>query len=261
MTQVASGTMEETAQVLTLEQLSERRQKTEAVSQFFLKQLRGYLEALRPLLTPARLLGRYVSPREDLAGAEKAAAQLKQTYDEVCGKPFALARGLEDGPLGAIENKIDLYPWEYAHEAAGTKEKKTLTVTSPVRWIMSYASAYTLSQLRSLLIGKGDREQATIRQFIVNALAMKMLIEKSPGIAQLLGDLRYQVTIEKSPVLGELPVVTIGAAVPSFRPSDELMLGAVRLSGVPAFIELIDVAAVRRLEDPLKRRIEEMLAG
>ena len=253
--------MAETAQVLTLEELSERRQKTEAVSQFFLKQLRGYIDALRPLLSPARLLGRYIAPKEDIVGAEKALAQLKRTYDEVCGKPFALARGLEDGPVSAIENKIDLYPWEYAHEAVGAKEKKTLTVTSPVRWIMSYASAYTLSQLRSLLTGKGDREQATIRQFIVNALAMKMLVEKSPGIAQLLGDLRYTVAVEKSPVLGELPVVTISAAVPSFRPADELILGAVRLSGVPAFIELIDLEAVARLEDPLKRRIEEALAS
>lgn len=252
--------VEESAQILTLEQLSARRQKTEAVSQFFLKQLRGYVEALRPLLSPVRLLGRYVSPKEDVVGAEKAFAQLRQTYDEVCGKPFALARGLEEAPIAAIENKIELYPWEYAYDAGGATEKKTLTVASPVRWIMSYASAYTLSQLRSLLSGKGDREQATIRQFIVNALAMKMLVERSPGISQLLGDLRYSVTIEKSPVLGELPVVSIAAAVPSFRPQDDLILGAVRLSGVPAFVELIDVEAIHRLEDPLKRRIEDMLA-
>jgi hypothetical protein len=47
--------------------------------------------------------------------------------------------------------------------------------------------------------------------------------------------------------------------VPSFRPSDEVILAATRFSGVPAFIELIDVEAARMLPDPLKARIEEIL--
>jgi hypothetical protein len=53
--------------------------------------------------------------------------------------------------------------------------------------------------------------------------------------------------------------VTISSCLASFRPSDSLILAATRLSGVPAFIELIDVDAVQTLHDPLKLRIEEML--
>ncbi|MBZ5573917.1 MAG: hypothetical protein LAO09_18790, partial [Acidobacteriia bacterium] len=40
--------------------------------------------------------------------------------------------------------------------------------------------------------------------------------------------------------LGKLPMVIFNVQLTSFRPADDLLLTAVRLSGVPAFIELID---------------------
>jgi len=36
-------------------------------------------------------------------------------------------------------------------------------------------------------------------------------------------------------------------------------LAATEFSGIPAFIELIDVAAVRDIADPLKARIDELV--
>jgi hypothetical protein len=53
--------------------------------------------------------------------------------------------------------------------------------------------------------------------------------------------------------------VVISSCVPSFRPSDELVLATTRLSGVPAFIELIDTDAIHGMQDPLKPRLEELL--
>jgi hypothetical protein len=53
-------------------------------------------------------------------------------------------------------------------------------------------------------------------------------------------------------------MTVLSVPLPSFRPSDELLLTAVRISGVPAFIELIDINAVRSLEDPLRLRIEAL---
>jgi hypothetical protein len=108
--------------------------------------------------------------------------------------------------------------------------------------------------------GREKRQSEQVRQFVVNALAMHLLLGKFPGLVQLLGDLRYEVqTGAAAPGLGTLPLVTLSACVPSFRPSDDLILAATRLSGVPAFIELIEVEAVHRLQDPLKTRLEEML--
>ena len=104
------------------------------------------------------------------------------------------------------------------------------------------------------------REKATIasapratKRFVHAMLA------RFPGIAQLLTDLRYDIQTEKSRALGALPLVTVRSCLPSFRPADNLMLTAVRFSGVPAFIELIDLEALSALPDPLKLRIEQIL--
>jgi len=89
---------------------------------------------------------------------------------------------------------------------------------------------------------------------------MHAMLAKFPGMAQILTDLRYDIQTEKSPVLGDLPLVTtVRSCLPSFRPADNLILTAIRFSGVPAFIELIDIKALNTLQDPLKLRIEKIL--
>jgi hypothetical protein len=251
-----------TQATLTIDELSGLRERTEAISLFLLEQLKGYLETLRPLLLPAKLLGRFAGRGvKDVVGADGAFGQLKEAYKEVCGKPFSLLPDLDEGPLGLIETRLELYPWEYSHEARSEKETRTLTITAPMRWMLTYGSAYTLAQLRQILSGKGERQAERLRQFIVNALTLRLLLARYPGITELLRGLRYETRVEKCPGLGELSVVTISSCVPSFRPPDELILAATRLSGVPAFIELIDQGGVQELNDPIKRRIDEVLAG
>jgi hypothetical protein len=98
-----------------------------------------------------------------------------------------------------------------------------------------------------------------MREFLVAALAMQSTLDKFPGIVRLLRDLRYDVQVEKCPGLGDLPLVVISSCVSSFRPADDLVLATCNLSGVPAFIELIDAEAVHQMADPLKPRIIEML--
>jgi len=71
--------LSDTAKALTFEQLVDLRAKTEAISQFMHKRLKGHLETLRLLLAPARLLGKYVGVKEDVVGADKALAQLRET--------------------------------------------------------------------------------------------------------------------------------------------------------------------------------------
>ena len=246
------------ARTLTFEQLAELREKTETIAQFLSKQLKAHLETLRLLLAPRRLLGRYVGAREEVVGADKALAQLREAYQGVCGKPFVLPVELDEGPLTQIENRLELYPWEYSHQAKNEREAKTVTITSPTRWVLTYSSGYTLSQMLQGAASKEPLRSEALRQFVVNALVMHAVLARYPGITQLLTDLRYHVRTEKAPGLGELPLVTIGSYIPSFRPADTLILTATRFSGIPAFIELIDIDALHTLQDPLKLRIEEM---
>ena len=97
-----------------------------------------------------------------------------------------------------------------------------------------------------------------MRQFVVNALAFQVVLARNPSAAQLLGDLRYEISVKALPGMEKLPMTVLSIQLPSFRPADELLLTAVRISGVPAFIELIDINAVHNLEDPLRRRIEAL---
>jgi hypothetical protein len=244
---------------LTFEELATLREKTDAIARFLQQQITGYLDTLRPLLAPGRFLGKYVGGREDVAGAERAVAEIRAQFREVCGKPFDLPPELDEDQLTFVENRPALYPWEYTYEARSPRETKRLTMTSSVRWVLTYKSSYTFSQLRQTVAGQYERRTDSLRQSVVNALVMRMTVERSPGMVRLLDDLRYEVRVDKSPGLGELPLVTVRSGLPSFRPADPLILTAIRSSGVPAFIELVDIDAVHGLEDPLKRRIGELL--
>lgn len=248
-----------TAETLTFEQLAQLRQRTEAVAGFLKTRLQSHLETLRPLFAPRRLLGKYADRKEDVPGSERAVAQVREKYKEVCGTPFGLTPELDDGILARIDNRPELYPWEYTHEIKDERETRPLTITSPVRWVLTYDSGFTLSQVRQVLASQHERGSEVVRQFVVNALVMQSFLARYPGIGQLLTDLRYEVQVDRCPGLGALPFVTISSLLPSFRPPDNLILIATRFSGVPTFIELIDVEAAHTLQDPLKLRIEEIL--
>jgi hypothetical protein len=247
------------AKLLTFEELAALRQKTEAIGRFLLGQLQAHLETLRPLFAPRRFLGKYVAGKEETPGAEKLFAQLQAQFRDVCGKPFSLPPELDAGLLSDIENRLVLFPWEYTYDAASQKETKTLTITSPVCWVLTYSSGYTLAQLRQLLADRQQSRADYMRQFIVNALVMRLCMETFPGLVQLFSDLRYRIHIEKISGLGELPFVIVTSCISSFRPADEVILQATHFSGVPAFIELIDIDSVAALEDPLKARLERIL--
>ena len=247
------------AGTLTFEQLAKLREQTEAITDLLRDRLQSHLETLRPLFAPRRLLGKYVDRKEDVSGSEKAVAQLREKFKETCGAPFSLIPELDDDIFTRIDNIPELYAWEYTYEARSEGEPRALTISSPVRWALTYGSGNTLSQLRQALAGRHERRTDVIRQFVVNALVMNLFFAKYPGMARLLSDLRFKVHVDKCPGLGALPFVTLNACLPSFRPEDNLILMATRFSGVSNFVELIDVDAVHTLQDPLKAQILEFL--
>jgi nicotinamide riboside transporter PnuC len=75
-----------------------------------------------------------------------------------------------------VGNRVTLYPWEYTYEARTDRETRTVTMTSAVRWVLSFTSAYTLSLTRQALANKGERRPEHIRQFVVNALVAQLVI-------------------------------------------------------------------------------------
>jgi len=250
---------DETTKV-SLDELPELRRKTEAVSNFLHGQLAKHLETLRPLVAPERVLGKYAGASSEAVWGDRARAlaEVEQKYRQY-GKFFRLHEEFDVAWLTAIGDGIELHPWEYTHEIARSQGAKKVTMTSPVRWIAAYASDTPVAELKRMLADKEQHRPKAIRNFVVSTIVLQMVMEKSPGLQRLLSDLRFRWQLEPVPELHNLPVHTLSFSLPSFRPSDDLILAATEFSGIPAFIELIDVAAARSIADPLKARIDELV--
>ena len=244
---------------LTFQELTELRRKTEVVSKFLQEQLTAHLETLRPIVSPERLFGKFLGAKGDATSADRAFAQLQQSYKPFSTKPFDIPSEFDEHWLTLVGNRVALYPWEYSHEAKTDRETKTISIASPVRWVVSFTSGYTLSQVRQGVAGKGERRVEHIRQFVVNALVAQATFAHASGLASLFADLRYQVQTDYATDLPKLPLTTISFGLPSFRPADDLILSATTFSGVSAFVELIDVDALSRLQDPLRARLQELV--
>src|SRR2546428_1638809 len=134
-----------TGRSLSIEELTDLRAKTEAVSHYLRKRLEGHLATMRVAFAPRWVLGKHVRSgnREDLVGSDAAFEQLKARYAQFRGRPFLLARELEDAPV-SIEGVLELYAREYTIDLGG----KSIKMTSPVHWVVNYRCGYTLEQIR-----------------------------------------------------------------------------------------------------------------
>jgi hypothetical protein len=251
-----------TDEPISVAQLGRRREQTEAIAKLVGSRLEHHLEILRPAFDPRRLFGRHASlasTREDVPGSDQELRALTQRYTQVAGAPFDLPSELPRDAIAGMDHRLAVYPWTYNHEARGEREHKTIRITSPLRWILSYRSAYTPEQLRSAL-GKPERRESDVTQFVVNVLVMQAMLDKFASLKQLLSDLRFEVGTASADGLGKLPLVTLASHLPTVRPPDELILTVTGFSGVAAFIEVIDRDPLHSLRDPLRDAIGRILA-
>ncbi len=245
---------DDSSKPLTLAELPELRRKTEAVSKFLRQQIATHLETLRPLFAPERIFGKYAGGKVEVQGAERALAELKQRYRPFTSRPYDLPSDLDTNWLTLVGNALELHACEYAHAVQG----KAVTMSSPVRWVINYRTNYSLAEVKNALAGRETVRPDYLRQFVVNALVLQSALNHNPGLTQLFQDLRYSLTTETPAELKGLPVVSITACLSSFRPADDLIQAATAFSGVPAFIELINLEDVQTRTDTLKQRLDEL---
>jgi hypothetical protein len=246
---------------ITLDELVSLRDKTQAVSKWLLSEVEDRLDTLRPLLLPKRLLGDQIrgSSQVQAQHAEQTYDKLKAAYAGVAGEPLRLPGQLES-PVEPIPNKLVLYPWEYTHELDVNGQKQQLTIRSPTSWVLMHAPPIGLSEARQMFAGKANRSDQNLRKFAVHVLVMGAIFDRSAGLSRLLGALRFRVDRATAPETGKLSFVRLTSEVPSFRPSDAVISNATRLSGVSIFEELVDVDRIAGLEDPLRKKIAELIA-
>lgn len=244
------------AEALNVEQLLHLHNVTKDVSKFCQKQLRGYLDTMALLFRPRRILGDAMegAERESIGGSERTIAELRELYRRVAVRPFDLRPELSF-PLESVSTQMQLYEWEYAHETKTDRGWRTIKVTAPLTWVVSYSSGYSLSILRQVLAGHEERDADAVRAFVLRACLMHLHFARFPGIAELLSDLRYRVQVRYSPETGDLPLVTISAPFSTLRPPDNLVTVASGLAGGASFAEVLDLGTAQNLQDPLREQV------
>jgi hypothetical protein len=162
-------------------------------------------------------------------------------------------------PLKPVGLALELYPWESSHEISAGGAAKVVTLRSPVRFVLTYASGLSLSRLRQGIAGREEHKQEDVREFIVRCCLMHLMLSKYVGIAGLFRSLRWEVGTETSPDLGGLPLTTLTAPLRSMLPPDDLILESTEMSGMPLFEEVVDIAALSEIHDPLVHKVESAI--
>ncbi len=238
------------------------RKVTRAVSEYLSSQLRDHLSTISPLLRPRRLFGDYIesSSSEKTADADKNFAALNEIYSKAAGKPLDLPRPLHS-PLKPVGLALEVYPWEYRYDIQSGGSSKTVTVTSPVRFVISYTSGLSLSRLRQGVTGKEELKQEDVREFVVRACIMVLMLKKYAGITSLFDALRWKIDTETSPELGNVPLTILTAPLKSVRPPDHLIVESTEMSGMSLFEEVVDVDTLSEVRDPLVEKVEGIISA
>jgi len=246
------------AREIDMKSMGDLRQASQKISSSLHRRLNGYLQTLTPLFAPRKVLGEFMDSafKERVPGADANFIALEETFKTLAREVFDIPAKLST-PVPNIRNQLEIHPWEYRYLIGGDAERPVI-ITSPVRWTLSYAGGANLSDVMRHQAREELLEAEDLKQFIVRTQTLHKLLETSPSIRQMLGDLRFPVSTETSNATGDLPLSVIGSDLATFRPQDELIETVTQLSGKPVFEELIDMDAIETLPDPFKVKIMEM---
>lgn len=231
------------------------RKLTRAIAEVMRQQMTEHLATLTPLLRPTAVLGEYVQggQKEPTRKAEKAFKELQTLYERVAtAPPFNLPRELRP-PFNLGSASLEITPLDYAHVATAGADTRTITVRSPLTWILTY-TGFAPARLHELLATK-LRSTDELQKVVLSYLIMHVVMAQQPGVLQMLDALHFPVTTGKSPELGELPMTRIGVGIVTARPPDAVIIESAELTGMDAFEEVVSVDDIAGLRDPLKERL------
>jgi hypothetical protein len=234
------------------------RKLTRAIGEVVRVQMTEHLATLAPLLRPKMVLGDYVEDgtKEATRRSEKAYKDLQALYESVAStKPFNLPRELP-APLRLAGTGLEITPLDTARIITSGSDSRTIMVRSPLTWTLSY-SGYGVGRLPDLLNAK-LRSGDELTQFVLSYLLMHVVTTNSPGLMHVFESLHFPVTTTTLPEFGPLPITRIGIPISTTRPTDDVILQMADLTGMDAFEELIQVADLSRLADPLKTRLLDL---
>ncbi len=234
------------------------RKLTRAVTDAVRVQMTEYLRTLAPLLRPRAVLGEYIlgSPKETSRKADKVFADLQKLYETVATtKPYYLQTELTP-PLPLTGLGLEITPLDYYHVAQSGEDTRRIKVRSPLTWVLSYTDLPP-TRLQELLETKA-RSVEELQRFVLNYLVLHLAITSEPGLMRLFEALHFPLTTSKVPPFGELPITHISIGISTTRPSDAIVIESAELTGMDTFEEVVQVADIAKLGDPLRERLLEI---
>jgi hypothetical protein len=234
------------------------RKLTRAAADLLRGEVKEYLATLSPLLRQRTVFGDHVkgSLKEAVKGADIALKEVQSLYEAIApSQPFGLSRELRP-PLDIVGTAVELTPTEYAHAAKSERETKTVTVSSPLRWVLHYAGCAP-RRLKELLAER-DRTGNELQQVVVHYLMLHVVLTRQPGVARILQELRCPLSTGRLEGCGDLPITYVSAAVTTVRPPDDVLIENTEISGMDVFEEVLKTDDLLALRDPLKERLIEL---
>jgi len=231
------------------------RKLTRAITDAVRVQMTEYLRTLTPLMRPQVVLGEYIhgGQKEPTRKADKAFKDLQALYENVAtAKPFHLPRELNP-PLNFPSVGLEITPLDYIHVAQSGSDSRKIKVRCPLTWVLTYTD-FPPTRLQEMLDSKG-RDADELQRFVLSYLVMHLVTTSEPALMRIFEALNFPVTTSKSPQFGELPVTRIGVRISTTRPSDAVIIESAELTGMDAFEEIVNVADIAALGDPLKDRL------
>lgn len=245
----------------TTEHLLSLRKVTRAIADLLRGQMKEYLSTLAPLFHPRVVLSSYVEgPAYDVSRiGEKAFKELQDAYQIIAqSRLYRLPQEFRT-PLEVINPQLEMTPVEYTHIVKSGGESKTVIVTSPLKWSLTYAG-FGPARLRSLLT-ESRRTSDELQQFVLHYLMMDTVVSKQQGVPRMLDALRFPLVTERSEEFGDLPLTYISSSISTIRLPDAVIIESTEISGMDAVEEVVNIPDIEKLRDPLKERLTELLKG
>lgn len=241
------------------ERLLALRKLTRAMADLLRGQMKDYLSTLAPLFHPRTVFSSYVEgPAYDVSRiGEKAFKELQEQYQVIAQSRLYRLPAEFRTPLEVINPQLEMTPVEYTHVVKGEDDSKTVAVTSPLKWALTYAG-FGPARLRSLLT-ESRRTSDELQQFVLHYLMMHTVVSKQAGLSSILDALRFPLVTERSEEFGALPLTFIASSISTIRLPDAVIAESTEISGMDAVEEVVNTPDIAKLRDPLRAQLTELL--
>lgn len=214
-------------------------------------QVAGHLETVRQLFRPAAVFGPYIlgSHKDAPRDAAVAFGLFKTFFAEVSAtKPVSLDPTLPDAIEISFGTPI-LNPVLYTHEITTRTGPKTVTVTSPLQWVLSFPE-HPFARFRELATAP-KRSNEELQVAALHFAALHFVVTRNPRIQALFEALRFPIRSERLPLLGDFPFLVLRAPAGSVRPPDDVIAQVCKYSGSDTVEEVLDYDQWSNLSDPI----------